>query len=199
MTESTELRRLPIWSRSTLKRDGTREVWLRVFCPARSESTPFAVCARCPRCHALTEPAILCRLPPAPELPERMDVAEAAARTRIADLLPARVECTSPDAPMELVVRLGVEIVPVVEDDGELVGVVDTRRGFDGKLLAREVMAPPLQALNEDSALASAVAAFAISKAPALPVVSADGALVGVLTAPEVMRWLARTLGYGAE
>jgi CBS-domain-containing membrane protein len=191
----SELRHLPIWSRSTLKGDGSREVWLRVFCPARSESTPFAVCARCPRCHALTEPAILCRLPPAPEVPDRMDVAEAAARTRIADLLPSRVECTLPETPMDLVRRLGPEVVPVVEDDGELVGIIDTRRAHDGPL-ARDAMDPPLQALNEDAAVASAIAAFAITKAPALPVVAADGALVGLLSSSEVLRWLARTLGY---
>jgi CBS-domain-containing membrane protein len=124
-----------------------------------------------------------------------MDVAEAAARTRIADLLPSRVECTLPEAPMDLVRRLGPEVVPVVEDDGELVGIIDTRRAHDGPL-ARDAMDPPLQALNEDAAVASAVAAFAITKAPALPVVAADGALVGLLSSSEVLRWLARTLGY---
>jgi CBS domain-containing protein len=62
--------------------------------------------------------------------------------------------------------------------------------------LVGEVMTPRAHALPEDAPLAYAVALMAFESFIEIPVVTGDGRLTGVVTAVDVMRWLAARLGY---
>ena len=69
---------------------------------------------------------------------------------------------------------------------------VDTVEGFT----AADVMTPVVFAVLEETELSRAAALMAVEGIGALPVVMADGSVGGLLTAVDVLRWIARADGF---
>jgi CBS domain-containing protein len=158
--------------------------------------------------------------------PRRMDMQEAAMRAPLRDVMQREVLCVRGDASVEsiraLLLERGLRCVPVVDEERKLVGIVaktdllrddDSRGDLDesGPLppvepgfhveelatrVAADVMSPHVHALPEEAPLAFAISLMALEEVSEVPVVAADGQVVGVLTAHDVMKWMAEQLGY---
>jgi CBS-domain-containing membrane protein len=202
------IQRLPIWARSTVRARGEHETSLRIFCPDRKVSVPFGVCARCPKCVVVSDgdsATIACRPNTPAAMPQaRVDVAEAAARARVADIVSPKFCCAKPDVTAAIIQSLaaieGTRIVPIVGDDGVLLGVVSPRSAEAQPRWARaeQFMDHAPETIYEHDPLTNAIAKLALAHRD-LPVVSVEGVVVGVLCAEDVTRWLARALGYTLE
>ena len=128
------------------------------------------------------------------------------------------VDCVTEDASVAqlhaLLSEPGVTGVPVVDRAGHPRGFVTKgdllrnplrahRRGASeppGKgrdaVTAADVMTPVVFAVLEETELSRAAALMAAEGVAALTVVMADGTVAGLLTAVDVMRWIARADGF---
>ena len=196
--------RLPVRTRRVLSRDGSSERESLVFCPLLARSMPVDLCAQCPRAEALSEDACTCRI----ELPRddgrpRVDVSEAATRTYVGDLLERETVCVREDARIELALGVladGAPYVPVVSRAGRLVGIVrrNTVREVNGarSITAGDGAGPVGVTLPESLPLSMAIAVIAGTEELPLPVLSEAGSLVGSMGAVDIVRWVAKRMGY---
>jgi CBS domain-containing protein len=208
--DETEIARIPVRTRRTLRIDGSARHERFVYCSVRGGSVAIALCAGCPRLAgtylSATDAGLECTafVPRAPKA--RADVAEVAARTRVGEVVARETVCVDSAAPLEAVAALlenGAVCVPVVGSDGKLVGLASTEqvlrleREDDACLrTAGDAMTAPMYVLLETSPLSIALALLAAARERALPVVAETGAVVGVLSGADVVGWLARTVGY---
>ena len=198
--------RLPVRTRRALTPDGSAERDAIVFCPLLARSMPIDLCAHCTRAEAQTEDAFLCRIQlPRDDGRPRVDVSEAAARTYVGEVLARETVCVREDASMEVVMGLladGAACVPVVSESGRLMGVA--RRGAtsyrspeEARAIRAGVGAGPVGVtLPESLPLSMAIAVIARTEEQPLPVLSEAGAVVGALSAVDIVRWVARRMGY---
>jgi len=109
------------------------------------------------------------------------------------------------DAVMEQFLTAGVEVLPVVDMDGRLQGLVresevsldiHARPSEVGTRTVGDVMVPWPLAVPEHTRLTKAAAVLAYERQHHVAIVSATGALVGVLSATQILRWLANADGY---
>jgi CBS domain-containing protein len=109
------------------------------------------------------------------------------------------------DAVMEQFLAAGVEVLPVVDVAGRLQGLVresdvsldiHARPSEAGTRTVGDVMVPWPLAVPEHTPLTKAAAVLAYERQHHLAIVSATGALVGVLSATQILRWLANADGY---
>ncbi len=140
----------------------------------------------------------------------------------IADLMTRNVLCVRPnlslDSLIELFVETGLRAVPVVDRDGALLGVVSeadamlevhARPAADehgvGKARgqapermrdAASIMSALPIALPENTPVARAAAVMVFEHASRVAVVSAQGDVVGMLSAVDILFWLAQKDGY---
>jgi CBS domain-containing protein len=130
----------------------------------------------------------------------RADVAEAAARTVVADAMSPESVCVQADAPVALLGRrapLTTACVPVVSTDDRLQGVLGADvAALAGAQTARELAGAPTGVLVDAMPLSVAIECLAEAPRGALPVVSETGFVAGILTSQDVVRWLARQIGY---
>ena len=87
--------------------------------------------------------------------------------------------------------------LPVVDDDWVPIGVVartELTRGHGRRVGSLMIRVP--FTLQADASLDFAAALMAYEELPALPVVSAANELVGLISALDIMRWLASGSGY---
>lgn len=139
-----------------------------------------------------------------------------------ADVLCVRAD-VSVDALVPLLLKHGVSGVPVVDASGKPVGVVsktdllreryengdtlelrasDARdpAGYHessaGRWLVADVMASMTFSLPEDATVAQACALMAYEGVHRLPIVCAEGKVIGILSALDVLRWVATADGY---
>lgn len=155
-----------------------------------------------------------------PSLAERTRVAE----VMTSNVVCVREEMTV-EALTGLLLDRGISGVPVVDAGGYPLGVVsktdivresyqlehssvtewigfgDNRGGgFDrdpfGRATVGDIMMPLAFTLYEDSSLSQAAAMMAIEEVHRIPVVSDEGKVVGLLSALDMMRWMARQDGY---
>ncbi len=202
--------RLPVRSRRTMARSGTGLVEASVFCPLLARSVPLDLCEHCTRCRRVEyqgSGAIACDI----ELPRddgqpRVDVAEAAARTFVGQVMTMEVVCVHEDVSAALVVELlhaGADCLPVVTSGGRLVGVVCPRvllRAWPSSAeppTAGALARPAPEVLGETTPLSLAIGALARAGDVPLPVVSAAGAVTGLLSPADVVRWMSVRMGYG--
>jgi CBS domain-containing protein len=133
-------------------------------------------------------------------LATRADVAEAAARTVVADVVSPDSLCVRADAPVVLLGRrapVTTACVPVVSKDDRLQGVLGADVApLAGGQCAGELAAAPTAVLVDAMPLSVAVECLAEAPHGALPVVSGTGFVTGILTSHDVVRWLARQIGY---
>lgn len=131
----------------------------------------------------------------------------------IADLVPVRrimsreVICAREDleigALMDLMVRHHIGCVPVVDDHGRPIGMVTkfdvveqlldarTPEGPAPAATAGEVMMPLAITLDEHATIAHAAAMMSVEDVHHVPIVTGCGALIGIISAMDIVRWLA--------
>src|SRR5579859_3248288 len=116
--------RLPVRTRRTLHADGSSPPSRWVFCRSRGRSVSLSVCGACPHVRALPDERggfLECVGMAPARVVARADVAEAAARTVVADVVSPECLCVRADAPVALLGRrapLTTACVPVVSADG---------------------------------------------------------------------------------
>lgn len=149
-----------------------------------------------------------------------------AAQTPIAAVMHTRpYRATAPQPVRELLalfVDQGISAVPVVDEQGKPVGFVSKtdvvrqlhgphpgeRREIDhqvqpwwdaerlSQLTVGEIMTPTVYTFTPETTVADAVAAMAFEGLHHLPVVETSGKLVGMVSALDVLEWMARNAGY---
>lgn len=115
---------------------------------------------------------------------------------------------------VELVVRNRIGCVPVVEDPGRPVGMITkldlveqmlaADRGEEDASSARsllprtagELMMPLAITLGERASVAHAAALMAAEDIHHVPIVDASGRMIGIVSAMDVVRWLAENDGF---
>jgi CBS-domain-containing membrane protein len=130
-------------------------------------------------------------------------------RTNVGDVMSRRVTCVAPDASWtsieELLLEHDNEALVVTDDLSRPLGLVsktDLLRGLhvdDARGSANEIMTPVANAILETAPLSFALAALGQKRVERAPVVRADGAIVGMLSATDAVRWMAREFGYECD
>lgn len=170
-----------------------------VRCPVRSRTAAVEECANCADSGGVAHDALArgeylcCRVSVAP-LPagatagEQALVGEVMHRTAVA-LRPGLGRTVAAEA---LRAR-GAPAAPVVDGDGRPVGLVseaDLLRARNGAKVS-DAMTRVAMAVRETASLAGAASLMATHRVDRLPVVSDDGIVVGMITALDVVTWLA--------
>lgn len=127
-------------------------------------------------------------------------------RTPLSSVMTREVVCVTPEVRIEVVAKLleeqRISGVPVVDQHARPVGVLSrtdlVAHGCHPSkaALVRDIMMPVAFALPEGAALSHAIALMAAEGIHRVPVVGADGAVVGIVSTMDVVRWLARTGGH---
>ena len=148
----------------------------------------------------------------------------AADRVAIAELMSRDVTCARADVGIEALTALlldgDIGAVPVVDDDGFPIGMLsksdlvrdhwengDTEEATDEVIdgvrvttrspkTVRDLMMPIAFTLREDDPLSRAAAVMATERVHHLPIVSAEGRVVGMLSSLDFVRWVAAQSGY---
>jgi CBS domain-containing protein len=135
----------------------------------------------------------------------------------IADLLPARrimsrdVICARDDlevgALMDLMVRRHIGCVPIVDDRGRPIGMITKfdlveqllaargQHGVPAVTTAGQVMMPLALTLDEHATIAHAAAMMSIEDVHHVAIVAGSGALIGIVSTMDIVRWLAANDG----
>jgi len=213
VTTKTANRRLPVRSCKVVGTGDSLETHHTVQCPRRHESTAFAKCCGCAHMTAIdVDPdgkhgTVECHVEE-PLLPNgRVDVAEAAVRVRLGDVLGIDTTCVRSDVKIEVVTSLlvenGLRAVPVVDEARRLVGIVSKsdllRPRGAGKArtkLVGDIMTPVVHGLPEDAPVAYAISLMAFEGLHEVPVVDAQSHVIGMVTSTDALRWVAQSLGY---
>ena len=137
----------------------------------------------------------------------------------IADLIPVRrimsreVVCAREDlevgALMDLMVRRHIGCVPIIDDRGRPIGMVTktdvveqqlaaTLHGTPPATTASGLMMPLAITLDEHATVAHAAAMMAVEDFHHVAIVSDAGALIGVVSTMDIVRWLAANDGFTA-
>lgn len=121
----------------------------------------------------------------------------------ITQIMSRRLVTARPELPAERLVELlrdrHVGCVPVVNDNGRPIGIV-TKLDIveclhDGRPTAREIMMPLAMTLDEHTTVAQAAATMSTEGIHHVLVVNEDERLIGVVSALDIARWLARNDG----
>lgn len=187
-----------------------RETHHTVECPRRRRATNFAQCCGCPSMgsidvnedgkHGSVDCLAVEGMPHG-----RVDVAEAAVRVRLGELIGVDTTCVRSDVRADviadLMVRRKLRAVPVVDEARRLIGIVsktdilrsDRRRS--AKTVA-DIMTPLVHGLPEDAPVAYAISLMAFGALQEVPVVDKDAQVIGMVTSTDALRWVAKSLGY---
>lgn len=124
-------------------------------------------------------------------------------RILIGQIMSREVVCGRPDLTVPALTALLIEnhigCVPIVDQDGKPKGIVTKldllEREWPG-VTAADVMMPLAIVLNEHATIAHAAAVMAVEDFHHIMVIGKDGALVGVVSSMDVVRWLAKNDGF---
>lgn len=181
-----------------------------VHCPRRDAAATVKECLLCPACAGLEVDEngrhVLCELDPAETAsgpPRRRSRRPTDGdRTPLSAVMSAHITCVSEDLAAEELVALlvdrGFSGAPVVDSAGKPVGVVsrsDLLEDARGRLV-RDIMMPIAFTLPESASLSHAAALMAYENIHRVPVVAADGAVIGIVSAMDIVRWVAEQDGY---
>jgi CBS domain-containing protein len=189
---------------------------MRVYCSDRRESLNVEECLQCPRCLGFSihtdgwaedegpGSQVLCR--PRPEgggaAPDEGEVGQ---------IMRGGVVCAREDLGLTELANLflahGISGMPVVDDGGRPMGMVsktDLVRAWQRSeepaareaMTVREIMMPVVFSIKEDTKVGQAAALMACEGIHRLPVVSARGEVVGVISAMDIVRWVAKEQGF---
>jgi CBS domain-containing protein len=207
-------RRIPVRVRTVVQPNG----WISsrsVYCPSQQASLPIAECEICEHCEGVVfrRPSqgsfITCRPQiDGEEKAAKSPAASAAEQTPIHRAMTGDVFCVMPDLTLDALATLflerGFSAAPVVDEEGHPMGVVSktdlmrVQREPEraGEPVVRDVMTALAFTLHESDALARGAAVMVVEGVHHLPVVADDGRVVGMLSAFDCARFLAREAGY---
>ncbi len=166
-----------------------------VYCPLEAGTVTVSQCLRCARLAADEGDALVCyALERAPE-PEAI----------VSDALAPVVVCVDEDLQLEELRALfdekRLQLAPVVEDEGVLLGVVsrsdveqvpvpEHSRAWHAELTAEELMRTKVETLSESASIHQAIERLGSARSDALPVVTRNNIVVGTLSRAELLRYL---------
>lgn len=179
-----------------------------VHCPVVGEAKSLEHCQACPslvqHLEGPPEEALTCRVPD----DTRLETGT------VDELLGPDSLCLDGDLPvgeaLALLATRGLTAAPVVDDRGTFVGcarisslrrlheedVALAQRHLDvAPQVVDDALVPAVAVVRPDAPLAEAARLMARHRLHQLPVVSADGQVVGVLTPMDLVRWLAEQAG----
>lgn len=210
---------LPTHKRLVVTGDGP-ETQLVVACPHQIEPAPISECADCDLCQGLDlEGVVSVRCAVAPTTPAPMPPAGGAISTLMASPVITVPADTAIENVRWMMLDRNIGAVPVVDDRGRPIGIVaktDLLRDHDGPsptvleaepahrdpslsplelsgLRASDVMTPVVRAVLEDSSIAAAASVLASERIHHLLVLDELGRLVGLVSALDIVRWVAAT------
>lgn len=192
-----------------------------VQCPREGGTVQLARCMKCPHQIALrysrggrvTHVSCQVSQPSHPPVQKpHMNLEKAA----IADLMTRNVLCVTEDLSLDAIagvfLETGIKAAPVLDAAGVLVGIVcesevmlhvqahrtAEKGGYGASALATvaDVMTPFVIAMHEHSSVTRAAAVMAYEHARRVVVVSDSGEIVGILSASDILYWLARSDGF---
>jgi CBS-domain-containing membrane protein len=182
-----------------------------VHCLRRGEAVSLDACAGCTACEAMPanldvpNASVACSAPIGERRPgdPSLDLREAMLRTTVGELLSGVTACVRPETALHVAVGLLSHhltgALPVVDGEAKLVGILSKSDVVRGDLHGRAVadaMTPVVHALPEDAPLSFAVGLLAGQNLNQTPVVGHDGQVLGMFTANDALRWVARAIGY---
>jgi|CXWL01.1.fsa_nt_gi CBS domain-containing protein len=214
--------RLPVRTQEVIDPDGDASETATVYCPRREASTDVEVCRRCERLSKVVEDAddkplqVVCWSKPdveGPQPPVQDPLVEARVlmalmKVAVHDVMTRGVLCVRREMSLtplaQLMLSRGVSALPVVNDKGAPIGLVsrtDLVRaayvdGSASSATVRDVMTVMTFSIGENERLDRAAALLAYEGIQHLPVVSGNGSVVGILSAIDVLSYLARREGY---
>lgn len=190
---------------------GTVKSHHTVGCPRRHVSTPFARCCGCSRMQSIAvsedgkHGSVDCGVDAERAARGPIDLAEAAVRVRLSDLLRVDTTCVRGEvqsgALADLLRQGKQRTFPVVDDQRRLVGIVsktDLLRADlrDPTSTVADIMTPRVHGLPEDAPIAYAISLMASAAIHEVPVVDNNARVIGMLTSTDALRWVAQALGY---
>ena len=195
---------LPIRTRRVLAGNGEATVTRTVLCPQHGQAVALAACGDCPRCVEISDAGVTCQ-PDTPHPTMRWAsrlhriLPSAADRVAIADVMSRDVACVRDDVSIESLLALfrdrAIGAAPVVDGDGFPVGIVSksdlVRERDELEFTVADLMTPMAYTLREDDPLSRAAAVMAVERVHHLPIVAADGRVVGMLSSLDFARWVA--------
>lgn len=210
--------RLPIRVRRTEYGQGESTEVSSVACPIVGGDVPLTQCATCERAQAVLgereELVLQCRVP-ASAIPKqsepRPDLHERLKRTKVSEVMTKSVTCVDSELDLDelskILQTLGLRGVPVVEDQGVILGMVsltDLVRGAREEspgnhyphdstgLLVEDIMTGEVVTLNETNSVAEAMELMSKKKLHRVAVVAHNDVVVGILSLVDLARWIAR-------
>lgn len=215
MAETAETQvRLPIRVRRTIDGDGEITATMLVHCEARRRSVLLDECTDCEDCESVhidpleEDSWITCsRVAPFEGATIEESIAPDGERTPVVSIMGKRVICVAPETSTtllrDLLLERGLTGAPVVQTDGTVVGFVsraDLLRNQwpGGAATVGQIMTPLAVTVSETASIAEASALMALEGVHRLPVVNnaMSGKVVGVVSALDVLGWIARRCGY---
>jgi len=213
--------KLPVRRCRVLADDGSIAVEHVVQCPRRAESIPLLTCLACAERSAISvaprgeHGTVECLAPGEAAVAKRVDVAEAAIRVRLGDVVGTDITCVRSSLAVATLATLFAQqelrAAPVVDESHCLVGIVsrtDLLREREHEAEAAEaaegaplrtvadLMSPVVHGLPEDAPVAYAISLMATESVHEVPVVDREGRVVGMFTATDALRWVAQAMGY---
>ena len=180
-----------------------------VYCQRRSATVAVGACRGCrhfralERAHDGVAAAVVCD--DAPSDPHEATIT--LQRLSVGDLMTRDVLCVRPDLPLETAAMLLLDQperpLPVVDEHGQVLGTIadcdvqleiQSQRREAGTVL--DAMSSCAVTVPEATALTRAAAVMAFEGVSCLIALSPGGAVVGVLTAADLLAWLALADGY---
>lgn len=204
-------RRLPVRSCRILGAGDAIETDHTVDCPRRQRSTAFAQCCGCAFMSSIDvdedgkHGSVECSAADESAPRGRVDLAEAAVRVRLGDLIGIDTTCVRGDVRVDVVADLLVSsktrALPVVDEGRRLVGIVSktdllrSGRRRSTKTVS-DIMTPLVHGLPEDAPVAYAISLMAFEGLHEVPVVDKSSHVIGMITSTDALRWVAQALGY---
>lgn len=124
-------------------------------------------------------------------------------RTPVSVIMTCDVACVRPDVGIAaltlLLIERGIDGTPVVDASGLPLGVVsktDLVREGGTNLTVSDIMTSLTFALPEAATISQAAALMAYEHIHRVPITGSDGTVIGIATALDVLRWMAKQDGY---
>jgi CBS domain-containing protein len=204
-------RRLPVKSCTVVGTSDVLETHHTVECPRRQRSIDFAQCCGCALMHSIhvaedgRHGSVDCLVADEVTPRGRVDVAEAAVRVRLSELMGTETTCVREDVRLDEVTDLllgsRLRALPVVDESRRLLGIVSKtdllRAGRKrAKKRVADIMTPLVHGLPEDAPVAYAISLMAFEGLHEVPVVDKNAHVIGMITSTDALRWVAQALGY---
>jgi CBS domain-containing protein len=197
---------LPVRTRRVVTAAGVRTSPPTVHCPRQRATVAADACFACGRFTGVAaagrRAAVRCNGGAVTE-PLVEDDPIAADHTPAEAIMARDVVCVTADLPIDALTRLlddtGFGGVPVVDNDDVLVGMVSQSDLLTAAIAPRhtvaDIMMPMAFSMNEQVPVGTLAAMMAYEGVHRIPIVDDDGKVVGLVSALDVVRWVAHVSG----